>query len=154
MVSSSAGKSDTDLEPLRTEIKGLKEEVRKSNRESRFRFHFGIGLALIAIGIGVQFSTTDLVGKIPNGIFALLFYLIGGVQIIQALASRDDLKGIRKLLMNIGGIILLIGALMISLPFFGEFIPPTWLISIGIIVASFGFILMEVSLIRFHKNAN
>ena len=54
MVSSSAGKSDTDLEPLRTEIKGLKEEVRKSNRESRFRFHFGIGLALIAIGVDRQ----------------------------------------------------------------------------------------------------
>jgi len=151
MVGSSVGESDVDLEPLRKEIKGLKEEIRKSNMEGKFRFHLGIGLALIAIGIGVQFSPAGSVGRMPTGIFALLFYIIGGVQIIQALASRGDLKGFRKLLMNIGGGILLIGALMVSLPFFGEFTLPAWLIRIGILVAAFGFILMEISIIRLSK---
>lgn len=152
MVSSSSGNSDAGVEPLRKEIEGLKEELRRSNKEGKFRFHIGIGLALMAIGIGVQFSPIGSVGRMPNSIFALLFYILGFVQIIEGLASRDDLKGIRKHIINIGCSILLLGATMVSIPFLGEFNLPSWLIPIGILIAAIGGMLMEVSLIRFRKN--
>ena len=87
----------------------------------------------------------------PVSVLALLFYVIGGYQVIRALASRSDLKGFRKLLMQIGSIILFIGALMISAPFIGEFALPSWLKGIGILVAGIGFILMEISIITLPK---
>ena len=151
MVDSSASESNIDLKPLVQEIKELKKEIKKSNMEGKFHFQFGIGLVLIAIGIGVQLSPAGSLGRIPVSVLALLFYIIGGYQIVKALASRSDLKGFRKLLMQIGSIILFIGALMISVPFLGEFTLPSELIGIGILVAGFGFILMEISIITLPK---
>jgi hypothetical protein len=151
MADSSASESNMDLKPLVQEIKELKEEIKKSNTEGKFRFQFGVGLALIAIGIGVQLSPAGSLGRMPVSVLALLFYILGGYEIMVAISSRSDLKGFHKRLMQIGSIILFIGALMISVPFLGEFTSTSWLTNIGILVAGFGFILMEISLITLPK---
>jgi hypothetical protein len=151
MADSSPGESNTDLKSLVQEIKELKAEIKKSNMEGKFRFLFGIGLAFIAIGIGVQFSPAVSLGKTSVGILALLFYILGASQIFEALALRSDIKGRRKRLMQAGNVILFIGALMLSVPVLGESTSPSWLIPIGILVAGFGFILMEISIITLPK---
>lgn len=151
MADSSASESNIDLKPLVQEIKELKAEIKKSNMEGKFRFLFGIGLALMAIGIGVQFSPAVSLGKTSVAILALLFYILGVSQIFEALALRSDIKERRKRLMKAGNVILFIGALMLAVPLLGEPTLPSWLIPIGILVAGFGFILMEVSLITLPK---
>jgi hypothetical protein len=151
---SDADNSDTDVECLRKEIEGLKKEIGKSGIEGKYRFHLGMGLALIAIGIGVQLSSVGLVGAMPTWVLAFLFYIVGFLKILQAIELCIDLQGKRKGIANFGGVVLLIGAIMLTIPYLGFFTLPTWLTACGTLVAFVGFIVMELSMVGLRRRTD
>ena len=109
------------------------------------------------MGMGVQFLPVEPVGSVPPVLIAISVYILGGLQIIGAFAPRADPTNFHRVLMNVGVVILFFGTIMLYLPFFesfGNYVFPPWLIAYGFLAVLIGFILMEISTIKFHKNTS
>jgi hypothetical protein len=168
MADTGTSNSDTDLTRLREEIGNLGKDIKnlgkdienlrmESHSKGEYRHNIGVALALFAIGVGVEFLPAGSVGRMPPAFLAFLLYVIACLRILQAFNYDGQPKGFRKVLTNVGVSILFVGAIMLSLPlflFFGDSTLPTRLIPYGLFLAAIGFLLIEIGIIRFHKQDN